>query len=384
MDDAALIGRIYECTDGDGSDLAGLLRSLAEAFDAHVGHLLVLGPEDGAAENHFFGAEPAAFERYNDEFLSTDPRFLHALSQQGRVHSDVEAIDPQEFLRTALYNELLARYDIRFSLFTIAEMAPGVRLALSLMRPKARGHFGAAEKARLERLLPHQRRALALRRTLARMRDAAADLQAALDRLPVPVALVDEKGLVLCVSRRARAILDARDGLNLRDGRLVGRTPRITQAIAAAVRATAQLGEPVAHADLDPAAAPPAVRIDRACGTPLGLVFLPLGERQRQRIGDAPRARALVAFHDPRSIVRLNPALVARVHGLTPTEAELAAALAEGAAPAEIAAARGSSEHTVRTHIKRILEKTGTGRQVELVRLLIGGAALHLGGPDDR
>jgi len=62
---------------------------------------------------------------------------------------------------------------------------------------------------------------------------------------------------------------------------------------------------------------------------------------------------------------------------LTPTEAELAAALAEGRTLAEFAEARGCSEQTGRTHLKRILEKTGTSRQADLVRVLLTGAAMH-------
>lgn len=84
-------------------------------------------------------------------------------------------------------------------------------------------------------------------------------------------------------------------------------------------------------------------------------------------------------IHDPEGVVRLNPELISKVHGLTPTEAALAAALAEGETPASIAHERGCSEQTVRTHIKRILEKTETSRQVDLVRLLLSGGAMHLG-----
>jgi len=89
-------------------------------------------------------------------------------------------------------------------------------------------------------------------------------------------------------------------------------------------------------------------------------------------------ARVLAVIHDPRRIVRLQPALLAKVHGLTKTEAALAAALAAGRTVASFAIGQGSSEHTARTHMKRILEKTGTKRQADLVRVLLTGVAAYL------
>ena len=54
-----------------------------------------------------------------------------------------------------------------------------------------------------------------------------------------------------------------------------------------------------------------------------------------------------------------------------------ASALADGLSLNEIAAAHGCSVQTARTHMKRILQKTGTNRQAELVRLLLTGTLLH-------
>jgi len=56
--------------------------------------------------------------------------------------------------------------------------------------------------------------------------------------------------------------------------------------------------------------------------------------------------------------------------GLTRAESAVAAALGRGAAPDEIAADLGIGLATVRSHLKRILAKTGTHRQAEAVALL--------------
>jgi DNA-binding CsgD family transcriptional regulator len=56
--------------------------------------------------------------------------------------------------------------------------------------------------------------------------------------------------------------------------------------------------------------------------------------------------------------------------GLTRTEASVAAALGRGASLENIAANMGIGLATVRSHLKRILAKTGTHRQAETAALL--------------
>ena len=57
--------------------------------------------------------------------------------------------------------------------------------------------------------------------------------------------------------------------------------------------------------------------------------------------------------------------------GFTPAEARLADALAGGASVREAATKLGVTYETARTHLKRLLSKTGARRQAELVRILL-------------
>lgn len=56
-----------------------------------------------------------------------------------------------------------------------------------------------------------------------------------------------------------------------------------------------------------------------------------------------------------------------RAFRLTQTEAAVAIELAAGQSVLDIAAARGASVHTIRTHLKRTFAKTGTHTQAALV-----------------
>jgi DNA-binding CsgD family transcriptional regulator len=57
--------------------------------------------------------------------------------------------------------------------------------------------------------------------------------------------------------------------------------------------------------------------------------------------------------------------------GLTRAEAALALQIMAGGSISSIAASSGRSLHTVRTHLARVMNKTHTHRQSELVRALV-------------
>ncbi|MFO1126801.1 MAG: helix-turn-helix transcriptional regulator [Methylocystis sp.] len=68
--------------------------------------------------------------------------------------------------------------------------------------------------------------------------------------------------------------------------------------------------------------------------------------------------------------------LVQSLFDLTPAEARVARGLASGQTVDDLASAAGLSTNTVRTHVRRVLEKTGCNRQTDVVALLtsIGSA----------
>ena len=63
--------------------------------------------------------------------------------------------------------------------------------------------------------------------------------------------------------------------------------------------------------------------------------------------------------------------LLRDLYRLTEREADVAADLLQGLSVNDIARHRGLSVHTVRTRLKRLLEKTRTTRQPELLSLLV-------------
>jgi DNA-binding CsgD family transcriptional regulator len=80
---------------------------------------------------------------------------------------------------------------------------------------------------------------------------------------------------------------------------------------------------------------------------------------------------ALVFVGDPEAVTLSRSAVLRRFYGLTPAEARIADLLASGKEVGEAAARLGMTLETGRFHVKRVLSKTGTRRQAELVRLML-------------
>ena len=67
-----------------------------------------------------------------------------------------------------------------------------------------------------------------------------------------------------------------------------------------------------------------------------------------------------------------DPSVLRTLFDLTPAEARLAEALVRNSTLAEYGAVAGVFSNTVKTHLKRVFEKTGVTRQADLVTLLVG------------
>lgn len=86
-------------------------------------------------------------------------------------------------------------------------------------------------------------------------------------------------------------------------------------------------------------------------------------------------ATAMIGFLRRPDPLCLSPAVVAQLFGLPLSEARLAIALAGGSTIAEAAIGLGLTLETARNYSKKLYAKTGAKGQVDLVRLILTGAA---------
>jgi DNA-binding CsgD family transcriptional regulator len=233
--------------------------------------------------------------------------------------------------------------------------------------------FATPDVLRLVSLLaPHFQRAMQAQLGVdasSLVRDGAFDV---VDRWRHGCIFVSFSGRVLYANPAATRIAAAQDGLSLGSRGLR----------AAAAPEDATLQRLIRQAAAGNGSAPRAggrMAISKFSGhKPYTIQILPIRSSHARPV-DGPAA-ALVRIVDHERETNLLPADLQAIHHLTPTEAEVALRVLRGHGLQSVADDLRVSLSTVRVHLQRVFEKTGTHRQAELVRMLIEIEAGHMPG----
>lgn len=361
FEERQILQLVYDSVDAERG-FGPVLEALGKHLNADKGQVLLIERGGQLVAREFYGGEQAEFAGPSE-----------TRSESVRPPAD-STVDTSTCERTRVYNDFLAPLSLRYTLYTNIDISPRLTTALAFMRPLSSTPFDAQDSAGLQAVIPHLCRAAQLRHALGSLRRENHDLRQMLDAFGCGVALMDGSGKVLHTNRQADAVLREPGGLRTQESMLYAPRAHETAALSAALAEVAQRADSQAQTPWSEHVI--TVPISLANGAELCVVLLPL----RSVLGRAHEAlrrsaHVFAIFHDPRRRTRLEPRLVAKIHGLTATEAILASAIAEGKTLAEFAAVRGCAEQTARTHLKRVLEKTGTTRQADLVRVLLTGHA---------
>ena len=220
-------------------------------------------------------------------------------------------------------------------------------------------------RRRLAMILPHIRRSLLIGEDIARSRAETAVLADTVDGLGAGLFVVDGTTRIVHTNAAARRLLAAEDVLSSHGGRLVACDPQANRSLRLALTAT---DGPV---DVMPGPLP----LIAPDGTRRIGHVRPLKPVARSYGNGPQEALAAVLVYKAGMECPRPPDIIARSYNLTPTELRVLLAIVEiGGAP-EVAAKLGIAPSTVRTHVGRLFEKTGTKRQAELVRLVAGFAS---------
>lgn len=273
-----------------------------------------------------------------------------ALTERDIFTPDELARDPfhQEFIVPAGFTS--------FAGLVLAQM-PGLMLSASIYRKPQHGVFEPSEIALINRLADELRAAseLALRIGLSSTRRMADVFTAA----GHPLALIGRNGRVTYMSASFEGLIG--NGLQIKAGRLTSWQAEADRMLAAAIDHAGR-GEPIGD-------------IYRWVVLPRRGGLRPLLAQVVPVVGAAHDFLNLVSAIVLLTDCEAPPAgplgtILTQAFGLTPTEARLAAQIAAGQTLPEIAVAERTSRETLRSRLKSIFDKTGTGRQAELVLLL--------------
>ena len=269
-----------------------------------------------------------------------------------------------DFRRTEMYNEYLAPRDLHEGLrFDI--WVDGVGIAdISVIRPWSAGAYTAAERRMAALLLPHLQRSAAVSRRLHRHDTVASASLAVLDQMEIGIVLLDRSSRIVHQNRVASVLLAQADGLSLDRTGLAAATPAATTKLQAVIAAA--VGTPTCAARSD------ALSIARPSGlAPLSLIVTPLRRECELYATELPgTAAVMLCISDPQAGAARRLSDLATLFKLTPAEAAVAADLLAGLELRDIAERRGRSVNTIRTQLVRLMDKTDTRRQAELVSRL--------------
>ncbi len=316
-----------------------------------------------------FGHDPAFMQRYLEQYGKINPLFPTAyffdiektlvvpdclpLAEFCRTRFAVEWVLPQGYVDTMLAN--LAKSPASCAVFTVMFHARN-----GLANDEARRRFAL--------VVPHVRRALLIGNVIDLHKVEAAALADSLDTLISGMFIVSGTGRIIHANASGYAMVAEARVLRAPDGRLTATDPAADQALldifTAAENGDTALGR-------RGVAVPLKARDDERYVAHV----LPLTSGARRKAGISYGAVAAIFVRKAGLDLPSPPIVIAQEFQLTPAELRVLFSIIEMDGASEVAQVLGITEATVRTHLHRLFEKTGTGRQADLVKLVAGYCA---------
>lgn len=291
----------------------------------------------------------------------------NALTKPGDIHTLDEVIGPDELQANEFYQRILKPYGIEHALGMYVSEPGGWEGNVGLLNGRGTA-FDETDRAMLAALRPHFERSLALFARLQRDQSELGALAETLDRLTISTFILDESGRVLRSNGAGTELIRQGKTIKVVDGRLrlAGRADDLAFRSLIDKALAARRERPSANF-VD------ALRIRDADEQHVGVLVRTVGAPAPYAGDIGP---SLIVYVSGSGDVRPVERLVMQLFDLTASEAQLAALLASGLTIAESAERLGLRENTARTYSKIIFNKTGVGRQTDLVRLILRSVAV--------
>lgn len=337
---------------------------LATYLGAPSGIAILVGGSGATADvvGHTANADAAARQAYAERYFRLDPWAGAYLPARGAFIGD-EAVDPRQLAESEFYQDHTRHYGIFHCLGAAVPVSRSNTLVLAVHRPITASAFEAADRMRLNRLLPHLERAGQMQEALAIADLHRRSAHEALNRLALAVILLAGDGRIVFANAAADGLLRTGEGLMALRGRLAARDPTAASALQHAIATAAAIA---GGRGAEPGAI---VQVRRPDRRPLSALVVPLAASRPLRL--FADAAVVVFITDPDRQRRLPLATLAKLYRLTPAEARLMQALVAGERIEDYAEGCGISITTTKTQLSRLFDKTDTSRQSDLISLAL-------------
>ena len=312
---------------------------------------------------HSFGFQfPLRVELFRQIYPAAEGHFLGDLEQP---IATTDLMPFAELAESELYRQWAQPHGFVDFVSAVVDRTTISAAIFGVFRHQRDGMVDDQARRHMRLIAPHIRRAILIGRMFEFKAAEVATFVDTLDGLGAGMYLVDADGRLIHANAAGNAILGAGDILSAVRGRLVATDATVDQALrevfAAAGQGDAALGTK--------GIAVPLIGTD---GERHVAHVLPLTSGARRSAGVAYAAVAALFVRKATLAVASAPQAIGSAFKLTPTELRVLLAIVEVGGIPEVATAFGVAETTVRTHVGRLFEKTGTARQADLVKLVAG------------
>jgi DNA-binding CsgD family transcriptional regulator len=212
-------------------------------------------------------------------------------------------------------------------------------------------------------LLPHWRRAIAIKNSLNRIDRQSQATRRILDHAPFSILLVDAAAYVMYQNYMAKVGIRNDDGLSVHEGRLRFRSPETRKDFMALLQATDQAREAAASGS------PIMMAIERPSGAkPYQLMILPVQSAAEAGLATGPTYGIFI--YDPTVNLPVDANSLCALEGLTQAEANLCESLYRTKNLSETANQLEVSVSTAKTHLLNTFRKLEINSQSELMKYL--------------
>jgi DNA-binding CsgD family transcriptional regulator len=360
---SALIGDIYNAALDPGQRTDGL-EKIASFIGGHPGESLSEHPLHNFENLQcYMWSEPDSLQVHPDSYSALDSG-----SQSSMTEHATSATDPmpcKELRQGRLYREWVQSNGWVEVASVVIEKSPIGSTYLGVARHEASALVDDELRRRLALILPHVRRAYLIGKTTHLARAETACFRDILDVFSPGVILIGAGGIIVHTNAAGNAVLAAADFLRAVGGRLVAADVQLNEILRDVVIASDVGGSPIGVKGF-------ALPLTAQNGERYVAHMMPLTSDRRRGVGHAFNAVAALFVRKVALEAFSSTEIIGRIYKLTPTELRVLHAIVDIGGVPEVAAALGVAVTTIKTHLSRLFEKTGVGRQADLVKLVAG------------
>lgn len=387
---SCLLALIYEAA-ADPNRWPDFLNAVCAQADATRAYFLL---QDSGTPHRDFSIQVGFSEKEQKDYVSYyaqhDLLFQRIVEAQRQAGGDwicerSALVPDDEYYKSVIFNEFLRPVGSKHVAAAALSGLQGMSGGLGIQRLGSRP-FSEETLSLITILGPHMKRALGLHKRLSALRDENEDLRCTIEEIGCAVVSTDSYGQVLNCSSSARLILEKKDGLLFKNGRMLAARSSEQNSLeelisgAAATASGRGFDHPVEQSIVHSPQAGKSARWSAPSGgatlisrrppkRPLQVVVFPF---RSSTLLLETRPSALIFISDPDAIPASRGSVLQALYGLTRTECRLADCLVSGMELKLAAEHINLTRETARFHLKQIFRKCGIRSQSALMRLSLG------------